>query len=82
MKGMKAIISINTFNMGKNITKWFPQGSRIRLLLWNIQYDTVLNLQFTHNTRAVAFADDMLLMIRVEDIREAEKLPTYTLAKL
>jgi len=63
LKERKGIITINSFNMGKNTTKGYPQGSCSSCILWNIQYNPVLNLQFTHHTRAVAFADDLIFMI-------------------
>ena len=70
----KAFITINSFNMGKNIIRGCPQGSCCGPSFWKIQYDPVLNLQYTHHTRAVAFADDLILMIRADSIREAENI--------
>ena len=82
LKERKAIITINNFNIGKNITIGCPEGSSISPLLWSIQYDPVLNLQFTHHTRAVAFADDLLLMIRADSIREAENIANVEMDKI
>jgi len=45
LKERKAIITINSFNMGKNITRGCPQGSCCGPSFWNIQNDPVLNLQ-------------------------------------
>ena len=63
LREMKAIITINIFKMGMNITRDCPQGSCCGPSFWYIQYDPVLNLQYTHHTKAVAFADDLILMI-------------------
>ena len=60
--------------MRKNITKGCAQGSCCGRILWNIQYDTVLNLKFTDHTRVVAFADDLIVMIRADSISEAENI--------
>jgi hypothetical protein len=60
--------------MGTNITKGCPQGSCCGPIFWNNQYDPVLNLQYTHHIRAVAFADDLIVMIRADNIRDAEKI--------
>ena len=68
--------------MGKNITKGCPQSSSINPLLWSIQYDAVLNLQLFHHTRAVAFVDDLLLMIRADSIREAEIIANVEIYKI
>jgi hypothetical protein len=81
LKERKAIITTNTFYMGKNITKGCPQGSCCSPILWNIQYDPVLNLQFTHHTRAVAFADDLILMIRADSISKAENIANVEMGK-
>jgi len=68
--------------MRKNITIGCSQGSSIGPLLWNVQYDPVLKLQFTHHTRAVAFADGLLLMIRADSIREAENIANVEIDKI
>jgi hypothetical protein len=47
-----------------------------------IKYDPVLNLQYTHHTRAVAFADDLILMIRADNIREAENIANVEMDKI
>ena len=68
--------------MRKNITKGCAQGSCCGPILWNIQYDTVLNLQFTDHTRVVSFADDLILMIRADSISEAENIANVEMRKI
>jgi len=68
--------------MRKNITRGFTQGSFCGPILWNIQYDTVLNLKFTDHTRVVAFADDLTLMIRANSISEAENFANTEMGKI
>jgi len=82
LKERKATITINNLNVGKNLTKGCPQGSCIGPLFWNIQYDPVLNLQYTQHTKAVAFADDLILMIRADSIREAENIANVEMNKI
>jgi len=65
-----------------NITRGCPQGSCCDPSFWNIQYDPVLNLQYTHHTKAVAFADDLVLMIRADSIREAENIANVEMDKI
>ena len=78
--GKEAFIAINSYNMRKNI-KGCVQGS-CRPILWNIQYDTVLKLKFTDHTRVVAFADDLILMIRADSISEAENIANIEIGKV
>ena len=40
--------------------------------LWNIQYNTTLNLNFIKRTTVVEFADDHLLVIRGVSVRESK----------
>ena len=68
LKERKAIITINNISMEKKITKGCPQGSCCGPGLWNIQFDPLPKLQYTKHTKAVAFADDLLIMVRAECI--------------
>ena len=70
------------FQHGKEHIKGCPRGSCSGPILWNIQYDPILNLQFTHHTRPVAFADDLILMIRADSIREAENIANVEIDKI
>jgi formyltetrahydrofolate synthetase len=49
---------------------------------WNIQYNSLLNLQFTKRSKAVAFANDLILAIRSDTIREAENISNIEMCKL
>jgi hypothetical protein len=68
----RAVISLNSSTIQKNITKGCPQGSCCGPGLWNIQYNSLLTLKYTNHTKAVAFADDLVIMIKAESIRETE----------
>ena len=56
------------------LVKGFPQGSCCGPDFWNIQYNSLLNLEFGKRTKAIAFADDLLITIRAETVREAENV--------
>ncbi|KAL7286997.1 hypothetical protein TKK_0018795 [Trichogramma kaykai] len=43
-------------------TAGIPQGSVLRLILWNVMYDAVLRLNFRGNVRILGFADDIALV--------------------
>jgi hypothetical protein len=40
----------------------------------NIQYNSLLNLDFRKQTKTIAFADDLLIAVKAESIREAENI--------
>ena len=73
-EGKRSIHSNKQLQHEKEHNKRIAQGSCCGPILWNIQYDTVLNLKFTDLTRVVAFADDLILMIRADCISEAENI--------
>ena len=58
-----AILQTNN-TIEAEITKGCPQGSCCSPGLWNIQYNTLLELNYTNRTKAIAFADDLILMKR------------------
>ena len=78
----RAVISFNSSTMEKNITKGCPEGSCCEPGLWNIQYNSLLALKYTNHTKAVAFADDLVIMIKAESIREAENIANVELSKI
>ena len=49
---------------------------------WNIQYNSLLNLRYTNHTKTVAFADDLVVMIKADSIREAENIANVELSKI
>ena len=44
--------------------------------------DTVLNLQYKKHARVIAFADDLMVMIRAESIGEAENNANIEMDKI
>jgi hypothetical protein len=58
------------------------QGSCCGPGFWNIQYNSLLNLRYTNHTKTVAFADDLVIMIKAESIREAENIASVELSKI
>jgi ATP-dependent Clp protease adapter protein ClpS len=49
---------------------------------WNIQYNSLLNLKFTRRTKAVAFADDLILATRGETVSEVENFSNLEMSKI
>ena len=70
----KAEIPINSSKMEKKITKGCPQVSCCGPGFSNIKYNSLLNLRYTNHTKTIAFAEDLVIMIKAESIRESETL--------
>jgi len=71
-----------TISAYKEVTKVSPQGSCCAPGYWNILYNSLLNIQFTKNSKAVTFADDLILAIRKETIRAAENISNIEKSKI
>ena len=50
--------------------------------LWNIQYNSLLNLEFVEQTNVIAFADYLLIVMKAESIREAENITNMEMKKV
>ena len=50
--------------------------------LWNLQYNSLLNLNYTNRTKAIAFADDLIIITRGKTVREAENIANIELSKI
>jgi hypothetical protein len=74
----RAIISINRCKMEKNINKGCPRGPGFL----NIQYNSLLNLRYINHTKAAAFGDDLVIMVKAESITEAENIANVELSNI
>ena len=72
----------NTLNIEKLVTMACPQGSCSGSGFWNIFYNPLLHLDFTHRTRVIAFADDLMVLTRRKCTLEAENYANRTYKKL
>jgi hypothetical protein len=57
----RATLQTNNIKIEAIITRGCPQGSSCGPGMWNIYYNSLLNLNFTHRTKTIAFADDLIL---------------------
>ena len=72
----------NTFKLEKPVTMGCPQGSCSGPGFWNILYNSLLNMDFTHRTRVIAFADDLLVLTRGKCTLDAENYANQDLQKI
>jgi len=61
-------LSTNSIKMERDLSKSCPQGSCCGPGFWSIQYNSLHNLEFGKRTKAVAFADDLIIAVRAETI--------------
>ena len=54
----------------------------MRSHFWNIQYNSLLKLEFSKRTKAIAFADYLLIAVRAETVREAENYANIEIRKI
>jgi Fe-S cluster biosynthesis and repair protein YggX len=62
----------NGNSIERRVTKPFPQGSCCGPGYWNVLYNSMLSLELTSHSIAIAFADDLLILTRGETGVEAE----------
>ena len=77
-----AILQTNNTRIVAEITKGCPQGSCAGPCLWNIQYNSLINIGYTNRTKVIAFADDLILLTRGRTVREAENITNMEMTKI
>jgi len=48
----------------RKISKGCPQGSASGPGFWNLQFNSLLQLEFTKNTKVIAYADDLMIFVK------------------
>jgi len=64
--------STNSLRMDKEISRGLSQGSCSGPGLWNLQYNSLLELKYIKRTIVVAFTDDLIIATRGESVRAVE----------
>ena len=77
-----AVMTTNALQVIREISKGRSQGSCCGPGLWNIQYNSLLNLEFRKQTKVIAFAEDLLIAVKAESIREAENITNIEMNKV
>jgi hypothetical protein len=66
----------------KAVNKGCPLGSCSGPGYWNIQYNSLLNLKYAKWTRAMAYADDLLIAIKAATVPEVENFTNMEMSKI
>jgi ribonuclease HI len=77
-----AVLSTNSIRIEQKVSKGCPQGSSCGPAFWNIQFNALLNLNYEKQTKMIAFADDIIIAVRAESIREAENITNIEVGKI
>jgi len=77
-----ATLHTNSIQIERDITKGCPQGPCCGPGYWNIQFNSLLNLNYGKRTKAIAFADDLLIAIRAGNVQEAENFANIEINKI
>jgi len=77
----QATLQTNNIRLETEVTKGLPQGSCCGPGLWNLKYNSLLNLNYMNRTKAIAFADDLIIVTREKTVREAENTANIQLSK-
>jgi hypothetical protein len=59
-----AYITLNNGIEQRKISRGRPQGSASGPGFWNLQYNSLFNLEYTKNTEVIAYADDLMILVK------------------
>jgi len=75
-------MTTNNISIKRRVTKGCPQGSCCGPGFWNVLYNSLLNLDLTSHSKAIAFADDLMILIRGDTVIEAENYMNFEVRKI
>jgi len=77
-----AFIATNSVRIETAVNKVCPQGSWCGPGYWNIQYNSLLNLNYAKWTKTIAYADDLLIAVRAATIAEVGNYTNMEMTKI
>jgi hypothetical protein len=77
-----AFIVTNSMRIETAVNKGCPQGSCCGPGYWNIQYNSLLNLNYTKWTMATAYAVDLLIAVKAVTTAEVENFTNIEMTKI
>jgi hypothetical protein len=78
----KATLTTNNIYIEREVSKGCPQGSCLGPGMWNIFYNSLLNITFTSETKIIAFADDLIILTKGKSVSEVENTVNRELTKI
>jgi hypothetical protein len=75
-------MSTTTFQIVIEVTKGNAQGSCCGPAFWNIQYNSLLIFNSRKQTKAITFANDLLIAAKTENVREAGNITNIEINKI
>ena len=75
-------MTTNKLSIKRRVTKVCPQGSCCGPGLWNVLYNSLLNLDLTSNSKAIPIADDLMILTRGGTVIEAENYMNSEVRKI
>jgi hypothetical protein len=76
-----ATLSTNNINIERTVSNGCLQGSCLGPRMWNIFYNSLLNLTFSNGTKIIAFTDDLVILTRGKSVSEVENTANKELKK-
>ena len=77
-----ACITLNSGIVQRKISKACPLGSASRPGFWNLQYNSLLNLEYTKNIKVIAYADDLMILVKGTSQVEVENYANIETQKI
>jgi hypothetical protein len=77
-----AFISTKSVRIDTTVTNGCPQVSFCEPGYWNIQFNSILNLNLAKWTRVIAFADDLLIAAKAGTVVEVENFTNIEMSKI
>jgi hypothetical protein len=68
----EAVLTLNSRQEHRAISKVCPQGSASGPGFWNILFNSLLNLGYSKNTKVIAYAEDLLILTKGKTQVEVE----------
>ena len=81
-KDRTAFMTMNNGMAQRNISKGCPQGSASGPGFWNIFYNSLLNLQYSKKTKVIAYADDLMTLVKGSNQVEVENFANIETQKV
>lgn len=82
LQNRKIILDGEGEKVVKSVSGGVPQGSILGPVLWNVLYDGVLRLELPEGVTAVAYADDLAVVVVARDEEELMRKANYAIEEI